>query len=72
MPEQHTKEISEDQRVIYLEGAFTFPSNKQKTFISYSKQWQEYFSPVSTSSWNSELLLYVYIGYMGLRTLKGF
>lgn len=52
-----------------LEAVFIFSSNKQN-FISYFKLGQKYFSPVSTSSWNSKLLLCVYLGCMDWGTLN--
>lgn len=72
MPEQHKGDFRGPTRVMNLEGVFIFPSNKQKALISYFKLRQECFSPVSTSSWSSELLVDVYIGCMDLGTLKGF
>lgn len=69
MPEQHQRDFKEPTQVMYLEGVFIFPSNKQKTFICYLKLWQEYFNPVSISSWNSTLFADGYTDFIDLRTL---
>lgn len=67
MPEQHQRDFEEPTQVMYLERVFIFPRSKQKIFICYLKLWQEYFNPVSVSSWN--YFADGYIDFIVLRTL---